>query len=399
MNRVKIDFRYPSFLREAIDSEEKYLCVAAGRRTGKTYNFVMWLIEELLSTPKLKGLHVDTTQANIVKYFDRYYFPMLKPIIHLCKWDKQKYVLTLPNQSYIDFGSAERPENLEGFNYDRAILNEAGIILKKESLWTNTLRPMFKGEHTKVRIIGTPKGKNLYHKLFNRYKSFKFAAYDSPFWDKKELENIKKEMPQQVWKQEYLAEFLDNEGVVFRGISECVTNTTLLNKGELGKPYAMAVDLAKHEDFTVIIVCDMSNRQVVYFDRFNNLDWNYQKQKILDAWKKFNGAQLIVDSTGVGDVVYDDLVRAGIGVQGYKFTNSTKKSLIQNLMLSIENREIKFPHIDTLITELETFEYDMSASGNIRYNAPDGMHDDAVIALGLANFLMPKEDDSYVSFI
>ncbi|MHC0627253.1 hypothetical protein ACYJ91_28645, partial [Klebsiella pneumoniae] len=69
----------------------------------------------------------------------------------------------------------------EGFEYDRTVINEAGIVLKKPQLWQNSIEPMTKGINSKVRFIGTPKGKNLFYQLSKKnsdwYKSFKFRAY------------------------------------------------------------------------------------------------------------------------------------------------------------------------------------------------------------------------------
>ena len=227
---IDLVFKYPTFIQKPLFSKAKYVIIKAGRRTGKTYNTVQWICEELLEAPK-SGLWVDTTQANLSNYVDLYFKSILKPIWDLMSWNAQKYILTFPNGSYIHFRSAERPELMEGFEYDRGVLNEAGIILKKSSLWDNTLQPMFKGKSTRVRFVGTPKGKNKYADLWARsqdsldvdWEGYTFTVYDSPYWDKDELKKIKPQIPQEVWSQEYLAEFIDGAGSVFRNISSCIS--------------------------------------------------------------------------------------------------------------------------------------------------------------------------------
>jgi len=94
-------------------------------------------------------------------------------------------------------------------------------------------------------------------------------------------------------------------------------------------------------------------------------------------------ANALIDSTGLGDVILADLKRRGLRVEGYKFTNESKRILIDNLILYIAKAEVTFPEIKELIDELELFEYDTS-SPNIKYSAPAGFHDDFVISLGLA---------------
>jgi len=164
-----------------------------------------------------------------------------------------------------------------------------------------------------------------------------------------------------------------------------------MGKLERPKPdetYILGVDLAKHVDFTVITIIrvEEDHTHVVYFDRFNQIDWSLQKMKIINAAKRYNNAQIIVDSTGVGDAIYEDLSNSGMNVKPFKFTSTSKKILIENLIVALENETISFPEIDELINELRIFGFDKSKiSGHVRYNAPSGYHDDCVIALALCH--------------
>jgi len=389
-----VDFDFPEFISDAFFNDAKYKVIVAGRRTGKTFNGVQWICANLLAKPGKSGLHVDTTQENLLKYQKRYYQPILKDYWPYKNWTAQRYKPTveLYNGSFIDFASAEKPQNMEGFEYDYIILNEAGIILKKPELWTNSIMPMAK--KAKVVFIGTPKGRNLFHQLYTQglsedgeYSSYRFSAMDSPYWTEEELENIKDKTPQEVWKQEYLAEFLEGGGQVFRDIGKCIQSKEV-KQAESGKQYVMAIDLAKHQDFTVILVAEKDTKQVVYMDRFNQIDWQFQKKRIFGAWQKFNRPKAIIDSTGVGDSIYDDLVAHGMFVESFKFTSTSKNEIIQNLSVSIDNREITYHPFPELINELEIFGYEVTRMGNIRYNAPEGFHDDTVVTLAMLNKLM-----------
>lgn len=257
---------------------------------------------------------------------------------------------------------------------------------------------MFKGKKTKVRLIGTPKGKNKFHELSLMYKSYQFTCYDSPYWDKEELERERSQTPERVWRQEYLAEVVDGEGSVFRNIRNCIRDQTL-PKGLPGGTYVIGIDLAKHQDFTVIIVVDVNTRQVVYIDRFNTIDWSFQKQKILNVWDLFNRGRVVVDATGAGNPIYDDLANAGVSVEPFIFTSASKKELVWDLAVGIDNQSIFYPNNQDLIGELESFEYQMSRSGNIQYSAPEGLHDDMVIALALAYRLIKSSVVVNLSFI
>lgn len=404
---MNVNIKTPKFLREALYNDYKYSIIVAGRRTGKTFNAVQWLVEELLSNADMAGLWVDTVQVNLDSYVKRYFQPLLKSVWHLCYYNERKGFLELPNKSYIDFRSSQKPEYLEGFGYQRGVINEAGIVLKKSELWHNSIYPMTKGEGTRFKIIGTPKGKNLFHKLHAQgsdesnpeYKSFHFSAYDSPFWNKEELDRVKNLVPLQVWQQEYLAQFVDGGGSVFRNLDRIQSNTWQ-EQPTANVDYILGIDLAKHTDFTVITVMELSTGKVVNIDRFNQLDWSTQKARIVSMWTKWNKGTVIVDSTGVGEPVYDDLRNAGIPIHPYKFTNPSKKLLIQNLMVAIENGSITIPNTyDTLVNELELFEVQITRSGVTTYNAPDGMHDDCVISLALCTHLVQNYNEEELIFV
>ena len=92
----------------------------------------------------------------------------------------------------------------------------------------------------------------------------------------------------------------------------------------------------------------------------------------------------LVDSTGVGDPIVEDLQRQRPGVfEGVKFTSQSKQQIMEGLAVSIQQRDITFPE-GIIVNELEEFEYVVHRTG-VRYSAPDGMHDDTVCALALVN--------------
>ena len=218
--KIDLEFRYPGFILPALKDTSHVTVIPAGRQTGKTYNTAQWLIEQTLELGE-QTLWVDTVHGNIDKYVKRVFLPILSPVIKYVKWNEQKKVLELPRGG-IDFGSAQKPENLEGFNYKRAVLNEAGHILKKESLWYNTLGAMIKDSKNQTKVIGTPKGKGLFSKLYDKgvagedgYASYRYTVYDSPFWTKQQIEYQKATTPTPIFNQEYLALFEDFVGLIY----------------------------------------------------------------------------------------------------------------------------------------------------------------------------------------
>lgn len=179
------------------------------------------------------------------------------------------------------------------------------------------------------------------------------------------------------------------ETKVLRRIKENATAT--VQEPLPNREYIMGVDLGRHQDFTVIIIMDTRTHKMVYFDRFNQIDWNLQKARIEAVARRYNNATIRIDATGLGDPISGDLRNAGLMVDPYVFTNSSKKVLIENLSLKLEQDAIKIIQVPELIEELESLRWEKTASGNIRYEAPEGKHDDCVMSLALAVYQLPDK--------
>jgi hypothetical protein len=146
----------------------------------------------------------------------------------------------------------------------------------------------------------------------------------------------------------------------------------------------MGVDLAKVTDYTVITVYDRSTNSQVFQDRFQTLEWPFQKRRIKAVAEHYKHALVVLDATGVGDPIADDLLRSGVAVEPFKITSISKKEIIEKLSIWIEQRRITILPISETKLEFDNFSYELSPSGKISYGAPNGFHDDIVISHALA---------------
>lgn len=284
------------------------------------------------------------------------------------------------------YKSADNPDTLRGAGLRRVVLDEAARM--KRDVWEGVIRPAVSDTHGLVLFGSTPKGKNWFYELWTRgqdplqteFKSWKFPTSDNPLIRPEDIRHARESLPADVFAQEYLAEFLDNSAGVFRNIAACLGAKP--QDPIAGGSYVAGLDLARLTDFTVLTILNAAGQQV-FLDRFNLLDWAVQKARIIATIRKY-GALLLVDSSGIGDPIFEDLRRAGLAVTGYKFTNESKGQLIEALMLAFEKAEIKILDDPTQRNELDIYEYTMNRSGTVSYSAPEGYHDDCVIALALA---------------
>lgn len=378
----------------------RFRILSCGRRWGKTVAGANEYIRmRTRSPPDTVGYCVAPTYSHSQKQWKeikRYCPPEL-----IIRENLSMHKLTLIGNRDIYFKSADSPDSMRGDAVYDAWWDEPAQV--KRERWELEFRPSIMDTHGRVIFTGTPAGKNWYFELWTRgqdtaqsdYKSWAFSSYTNPYLDTKEVDEFKRDMPELAFRQEILAEFLDDVGSVFRNIRSCIGGT--LEEPRPHQRYVAGCDLAKHQDFTVIMVLNEKGH-VVHFDRFSQLDWVFQSKRIIDICKRYNNARLLLDSSGVGDPIYDNLRRSGLPVEGYKFTNASKKDLIENLSIAIENKTISYPDIPVLISELGLYGYKISPAGVTTYNAPDGYHDDTVIALALAAWhqTKPKPNASFL---
>jgi hypothetical protein len=257
--------------------------------------------------------------------------------------------------------------------------------------WTEVVRPALADNQGGGIFISTPWGHDWFWELFMRgqdpnepdYWSHSFPTWANPFIPAKEIDEARRTLPEFVFKQEFEAVFLDDAASVFRKIDQCVAGD--FREPEPGHYYVVGWDVAKQDDYSVITVIDCNTGEVVYFNRFNRVDYSMQLDNyVVPTVHRFNNAHVIMDSTGVGNPILEEAIKRDISVEGYYFTNASKKELIDRTVVAIENRYITYPSIPILLSELKAFSYEITKSRNVIYSAPEGQHDDCVISLCLA---------------
>jgi phage FluMu gp28-like protein len=367
---MRIELPTPHINQQKIlQADRRFIVVMCGRRFGKSELSQILIIKEALKGGQVA--YVTPTYGLAQVFFER-----LAKVLPF-KNNISKLKIYCPNEGSIEFFTGERLDNLRGRKFHLVIIDEAAFISDLEDGWNNSIRPTLTDYEGRAVFLSTPRGKNFFYSLFmkqgeNDWQSFKFSTYDNPHINPREIDEARIQLPEVVFNQEYLADPAENSANPFGNafIKRCI-------KPISAQPIVCyGIDLAKSVDFTVIVGLD-NNGNVAYFDRFQ-LDWHNTKETI----KRLPPAPIIVDSTGVGDPILEDLLREGVNIEGLKFTSQSKQQLMEGLASAIQQGRIGFPE-GVIVDELDVFEYQFTANG-VRYSAPSGFHDDCVMALALA---------------
>lgn len=291
--------------------------------------------------------------------------------------------------STISFRSAERMDSLRGRGLDLLIIDEAGST--PDRAWKAELRPSLVDTGGAMIAIGTPRGRNWFFEWFQRgqdeeienTQSFRFTTYDNPTIPEEEIEESRAELPERVFKREYLAKFLEDEGAVFGNVRERNAKEYDLESAIGSAPFTIGVDLGRTKNFTAIDVLDQHGT-LVHSERLRGGSWSGIGDAIKRVHERYSPSSTFLDSTR-DNALIQNLQRDGVAVEPVRFTAQKKNEMVENLAARLELGEIVLSEdAEQLIAELEAFEFETTKAGNIRYTAPAGTHDDHVDALALA---------------
>lgn len=360
--------------QQVLDSDARFRVLMCGRRFGKS------LISQDISIDyALDGklvAYITPTYA-LGKVFFQDILKLLPKSIY--EKNEADLVIKFITGGVIRFFTGERLDAMRGLKFHLAIIDEASYIPDLQEGWNGSIRPTLTDYKGKAIFLSTPKGRNFFYSLFMKsddpaWQSFKFTTYDNPHIDPTEIDDARVQLPYAVFEQEYMANPMENAANPFGSehLNKCTVPLSSLPAEYYG------IDLAKSVDWTVIIGLDR-NGHVSFYKRFQK-DWRQTKEEIILLPKN---TPIVIDSTGVGDAITEDLQRNFNSMYGFKYTSTTKQQLMESLASAIHKGEIGYP-VGTIKDELEIFEYEFTRTG-VRYTAPAGFHDDCVNALALAN--------------
>jgi len=357
----------------------KYYILNIGRQFGKTMLGINQMLDWAIND---SGCNIAWVTP-IYKQGKKAFSELEKATINSGLFEYNQTELTVKGfNSTISFFSGERPDNIRGNTFDYLIIDE--FAFTREELWSEVLSATVLVKGKKVLFISTPKGKNHFYKLSlqpnydNRYKCFHFTSYDTPFINALDLEERKRSLPSHVFKQEYLAEFIDNASGLFTNVRDCILTP------EKSTKYYGGLDIGRADDYTVLTIVNESN-QTVFCERWRQDEWTRIIDKVAIEINKYQ-AKTYVEVNNQGDVFFEMLrKKCSKLVEPYITTSKTKPIMIEDLAVLFEQKNISILDINWLIDELEAFTYIYNATTrNVQYSAPQGIHDDSVISLSLA---------------
>ena len=256
--------------------------------------------------------------------------------------------------------SAHYPDNLRGEGLDLAVLDEAAFMAPR--VWPEIVRPMLTTTRGGALFLSTPFGRNWFWEQFKLgmdnevedWMAFQFATASSPLVAPEELASIRRQTTEPIWRTEYLAEFSDESGQVFRGIRAAVMPRRA-EAPAAGHVYVAGVDWGRMRDYTVIAVIDASTRRMVALDRFNTIGWSLQRGRLVALAEFWQPRLIWAEANSIGAPNIEALQEEGLPMRSFLTTAKSKSPLIESLALAIERGNLGLLDDPTLLGELASF--------------------------------------------
>lgn len=201
----------------------RFRVICAGRRWGKSVISQLIAIKWAIDNPGGVVWIVSPTYRQGKSIHWRGLQQILAATNWVTKKNEVDLSVTLKNGSVIELKGAENPDALRGVKLRGLVVDEIASIRNWEWLWSEVLRATLTDYRAPALFISTPKGYNHFFDLYNsgtnseEYKSWRFTSYDNPYIAKEEIDAAKKELTEDTFYQEYMADFRKYTGLVYKG--------------------------------------------------------------------------------------------------------------------------------------------------------------------------------------
>ena len=385
--KVKLPALFP--IQQTIaDDPARFKVVVCGRRFGKT-QLAAW--EALRRSLKGQLVWWVAPTSEVARRGWNKLMPLVQEIPGV---DIRRALreIGLPGGGMIGFKTADSDAGLLGEGLDYLIVDEAAVV--RETAWTQELRPALSDRRGGAMFISTPRGQNWFWRAYmlgndptlNDWRCWQFPTSANPVIAASEIEAARDLLPDRVFRQEYLAEFIEDGGVVFRHVTAAVSIAADSIARHREHDIIIGADWGKSNDYSVFTAVCRKCQRMVDFDRMNVVDYALQVERLETMARKF-GPRVTVyaETNAMGDPIIEQIQRRGMRVRGFTTTSSSKPPLIESLALAIERGEIALQNEPVLIGELQAYTMALNKyTGRPTYSAPEGMHDDCVMSLALA---------------
>ena len=316
----------------------------------------------------------------------------LKPLI--AESNGSDLELTFINGSSISFMSAEQGDNLRGFT-----VTERGILIIDEAAYISddvfyAVTPFVNANNAPILCVSTPRFRQGFFYDFytdglkgvaNTY-AYDFNDWPNPYITPERLEMYRKKMPLNLFRADYLGEWMEANSDVFGDFQAVMSNSvTEGTKHTAGLDWGVGKAAGSDSDSTALSIFNEHRQQVRLF-HWNDLNETDTIKAIVSALREYNVRKLVAETNSIG-AVYLGLLKKAISQSGlpcvvveFTTTNDTKRKVIEAFIVEVQNRTCQLLDEAEQKVQLAAYQMERTPTGKVTYNAAKGYHDDIIMA-------------------
>lgn len=377
--------------------KHRFKVVNCGRRFGKT-TLAIEEIKGKVAAGKTKIAYIAPTyqQARDIAW------EMLKREFRGADFNESRLEIRV-GKAVIVLRGWESIETLRGQFFDFIVIDEVASMRNFNIYWQEVVRPTLTDTRGKVMFISTPKGFNHFYDLFNTkdedYQSFHFTSYDNPFIPKEEIDKAAKEIPEDRFAQEYLADFRKTEGLVYKEFDR----SRHLISGEMAEGRERFIDTILGIDFgytnpssIIPIKIDSDNHYWILEEWYKT---GQTTEQIAEQAKLYKPTKVYPDPAEPDRI--EILSKSGLNCRDVSKDIVAGVDRVRELFK--QNRIHIHPDCHNLIHELETYRYPEKKPDKNEEEKPVKENDHALDALRYALYMVspimePTPDPIFETF-
>lgn len=393
---VVLGFRPFGYQERILRDGSPRLAACWGRQTGKTSTIAVKAVHFAFTNPRTTTLIVSASLRQSMILFDRVLgFIYSSKILPLSVKRKTRTLVELSNGSRI-IALPCSGALLRGYTADLVVMDEAAFM--PEEVISQVIFPMLATTNGSAILLSTPWGKeNIFYRAFMNpnYSVYKVRSDECPLISREFLEEQRRNMTAMAYRREYEAEFIEAATSYFTQdlIRSCIDPALELEtdlegvKPERGDYYG-GCDLGKLQDHSVLAIVKREDDllKLVFLCEFP-LETPYPVVvgAVVRANGKFGLRRILVDKSGVGEAVMDEIRGQGLSnAEGASFSGDRKAEYLAYLRIRMEQGRFRMPYDRRLCQQLNEQQYEYGKTGKLRFWHPPNSHDDQLWALALA---------------
>ena len=375
------------FISRFADTDDLFGIVSAPRGSGKTLLGINLMLYWLLQKDNRKGGWISPVYSQAKSVMDQIVNTAGDTI---SSSNRMEGTIGLINGSTLKFLSSDSPDNIRGFRFSHLIIDEAAFV--KENALNTAIIPTLNPSGKKCLMISTPKGKNHFFNWYNKPEAvtMKFPLTECPYVSKILIEEAKKSLPPDIFRQEFLAEFVDSGNDVFTNVDR--VSTVNLFSNQVRHDVYVGIDTGLTDDMSVMTLIDSTGR-TRWIESINNRTIQDIAEQFMSIMGNFSIVGGYIECNGIGKAMAD-LIRPNYPkVKEFFMTQDRKQDVVRKLIRDMEDLTIEIPTVElcpALHKEFSTYTYKLSPSGKLSFSHMPGAKDDHIDSLMLANYSRVK---------